>query len=1147
MKTVTTNAVSKVAAIATGLAMAASMLSLAPVANAALSQSNIDAIVALLTSFNVDSATIANVKATLNGQPTTTTTTTTGSPACTFSQSLTVGATGSAVTCLQQALIGAGFSIPAGATGYYGSQTVAAVAAWQKAKNIAPAVGYFGPISRAAFTSEFTGSGSTTTTTTGGTTYTGTGTGLKVSLAPTCASGSTVNCSPSGTVLVQGQGVGLLGAFVFANPTASPINVTSLTFNRIGVSNDTTMSNVYLYNNGTRITDSAGVSSSAFTFSDPTALFTVPAGQTYTVAVRSDIADSSSGQQIGVSLVDAHGSTALDSSVHLPISGGLQTISAANLASVVFNGTTLPAQNSSLTPQADYTVWQNTVSVSTNPVNLASLRLTNLGSIDATNVQNLRLYVDGTMVGSAVPQLGADRTVTFDLSASPVLLSTADHIIKVIANITGGSNRTLQLSVQRSSDAMFVDSQLNQPVTLHTTNSTGNFSAASSDAQTIAAVSANSGVSVSRAAASPTSDVSVGATGVKLASFNMLASGEPVKVSDLYVYAATTTAPSSTWGTSAYLANGKIMVNGVQVGSTKTLGNTNATATDFSLGSSLILPAGTVTVVDIYADTKTTGGVNVRNGDSITVSLAAETSNAQGQSSLISTGVPYGTTSAADVSGNAVPVTSSALTATKYSGYGDQTMLAGTQNARLGSFTLSAGSTEGINVNTIAMSLHTSADVTNLMLKDDATGAQIGSTITTPQDTANNFSVNFTIPASGTKTIDVYGNILSTAAANDSVYATLTTSTTGTGAVTSTSASLSGTQQLQTITVGSGLLTVAVGAGNPANSNVIAGASSVQVSDYNFTSQNSAYTVQKLEIQVPSNAATSTTGVTIQYPDVNGATQTVSGAYSITTAATSTAVFSGLSFYVPQNSSADLKVFVGTPTISNGASSGAAINTTLLTQASEGFQAIDSTGTATTSIGTAEISGYTAGYGTMYVRQSVPTFAGQSVTTTAMPNAGTDLFRFTVSADPAGAVELDQLSFIVSTSTGAVAITNFSLYDAANTSTAVGTAVTADLNGIVKIPVTSSVIQIGAGQTKTFYLRAANYTGTWIGHNSVTVQFASADGTVAANAATGGTLNSGNNYVWSDRSAPSHTTSTKDWTNGYLLKDLTTGVYSFSN
>ena len=71
------------------------------------------------------------------------------SASVTFTRDLTIGATGSEVTALQNFLIGKGHTIPAGATGYFGVQTQAALAAYQAANSIVPAVGYFGPITRA--------------------------------------------------------------------------------------------------------------------------------------------------------------------------------------------------------------------------------------------------------------------------------------------------------------------------------------------------------------------------------------------------------------------------------------------------------------------------------------------------------------------------------------------------------------------------------------------------------------------------------------------------------------------------------------------------------------------------------------------------------------------------------------------------------------------------------------------------------------------------------------------------------------------------------------------------------------------------------------------------------------------------------------
>lgn len=1141
MTTVTKKfAIAKVAAVATGLAMATSMLSLAPMAHAALTSSQVQSILSLLTSFGADSATIANVNASLTGgTPSTTTTTTTSGSSCSFTKDLTIGSTGMEVTCLQQALIAGGFSVPAGATGYFGSQTRSAVAAWQSSKNIAPAVGYFGSISRAAF--NLGGSSGSTTTTTTTTPTAGTGTGLKVSLSPT---------SPNGSVLVQGQGIGLLASFVFANPTATPIDVTGLTFNRTGVSNDSTMTNVYLYNGGTRITDSAGVSASAFSYSDSGGIFTVPAGQTYTVSVRSDIAGSTSGQQIGVSLVSVSSTGTLDASVSLPIMSGYQTISAANLATVNYAASPTPATAVTISPSNDYPLWQDTISVSTNPVNLSSIKFTNLGSADSAYITNLRLYVDGVQVGSAVPVMAADRSVTFDLLANPVALTTQSHIVKVLANIgVGAASRTIQLSVQRSSDGMFVDSQLGQPVT-PTYNST-TFSAATTAVITLNSASV-AGVSVSRNPSSPTQNIAVGATSVKWASFDVLASGENVKVSDLYVFASSTTSGGALDGVGG-LNNGKVMVNGVQVGSTKDLGSLVAAKTDFSLGSSLILPAGVVTTIDIYADAQTTAGVNLANNSTVIVKLAADSSNAQGMASLSSTGVPNGTAGTNDVAGNSITVSSSSLTATKATGYGNQTVIAGTNNAKLGSFTLSAGSTEGVTVNTISITFPNavSSTITNLTLKDSATGVVLGSVVTTPS-TSNSVSVTLNVPVSSTKTVDIYGNILSGANAG-SIIASVGTGTTGSGNSTNTSTSVSSAQALQTISLGNGTLSVTRGASDPVSNNVLAGASSVAVGQFNFAASNSSFTVNDISILIPNGAATSVTNVTVSYKDVNGATKTATQALAVSAAkAYATATFTGLGMYVPTNDSANLDVTVGTPTIASGATSGAAINVTLDAGATSGtFSASNSAGTVSTSVN----SGVNvASNGTFYVRKSLPTFAVINSGNPSIPVTGTPIYRFSVTADAAGAIEWSKLVFNVATSSASASTMLTSVYladsngtnmldNTTSSASTTGTTVTVDLT---QNSTAATYAQIGAGETKTYSLYAT-VAGFVVTGSTLNISLAS-DGSAVANgkAVASGQVGAPNSVIWSDRSAASHTTSTTDWTNGYLLKNFTSNTTSYS-
>lgn len=1104
--TITSKAAAKVAAVATGLAMATSMLSLAPIAHAAsLTDAQVQSILSLLASFGASSATIANVNAALTGGAVTTPPASGGS-SCSFTRDLTVGSTGTDVTCLQESLKAGGY-LSANATGYFGALTKAAVMKWQAAAGVTPAAGYFGAKSRAAF--------SGTPSTGGGTTpppvSVGTGNGLKVMLAAD---------SPNNVALVQGQAIGHIAKFTFANPTSADIKVTNLGFKRIGVSNDSTLANVYLYSGAKRLTDSAGVSNSAFNFNDPTGLFTVPAGGTYSVSVLADIAGSTSGQQVGAQLVSVSSTGTLDSSVSLPVNGATQTVSAATLATVDFNSTTLPSA-STVNPQNDYVVWQNTVTVGTRAVTLKSFQLKNIGSIKSADVVNLRLYVDGVQVGTAQSLNDADNTVTWDLSASPLRLETGGRVVKVLGDIVGGSSLTFQLSLRRGSDAQMVDTDLNQPVLATKGGST--FAAASATQATI-----NSGtVSTVKANTSPSSNVAVNATNVKFATFEMRATGEDVKVDNLNVRA---TASNASRG----LDNGKVFLNGVQVGSTKDL--TDATDVNFTFGSSFILKAGAVAIVDIYADAKSTTGAAYLSEETATVRLSTGDTNGQGQVSLTNVNVPT-----SNVAGNAITISSASASLSKYSGYGNQTIIAGTNNARLGSFTLSTGATEGMNVNTITVTLSSdeSASITDLMLKDNATGAQIGTTKASPS-TSNGFSVNFNMAPSSTKVIDVYGNIkagsnIGTWAAN--VDGTSTGTNTG-GSITFGSSSAS-TGTLQTITVGTGTLTAAVGASNPVNANVIAGSSDVKVGVFTFSAANSAFTVKELKVKIPSGAATSVSSVKLSYKDANGATQTATQSLVPPTSSQShaTATFTGLSFYVPMNDSADVTVSVGTVTVASGAVTGAGISTVL--DFNEGFKATDSAGTDSTSVGSADLnSAASTGYGTKYVKKSIPTLAlatsGYTANTVA---TGVGLYRFTMTADAAGTVEWKKLSFDLATT--AVDLTAVTLYDVTS-----GTAVA--VNSSAASPTATKVViyagdsnsdtvqSIGAGQSKTYELRGT-ITGWGTAGDQITINFSEDTSAVASNSSASLT----DNMIWSDRSATSHTTITSDWTNGYLVKDTT--------
>ena len=136
--------------------------------SAALTSSQVQAIISLLQSFGADATTIANVQSSLTGGTPVTpgTPVPTGSVACsgvTFTRNLTVGSTGSDVKCLQVILNANGYTLaatgagsPGMETSYFGPITLVAVKAFQTAHGWTPA-NQVGPLTRNALNALLSG------------------------------------------------------------------------------------------------------------------------------------------------------------------------------------------------------------------------------------------------------------------------------------------------------------------------------------------------------------------------------------------------------------------------------------------------------------------------------------------------------------------------------------------------------------------------------------------------------------------------------------------------------------------------------------------------------------------------------------------------------------------------------------------------------------------------------------------------------------------------------------------------------------------------------------------------------------------------------------------------------------------------------
>jgi len=1000
----------------------------------------------------------------------------------------------------------------------FGPATKAAVIKFQNkyaASTLAPAgltagTGFFGALSRAKANEMNAGS----TPTNPNPTYP-TGSTLNVTLASNSAAAS---------ALVMGQAIANLASFTFTNTSGAEAKVTKVVLNRTGISADSTLSNVYLFDGATRVSDAATVSLGKIALNNASGLFTVPAGSSKTISVRSDIANNTSGQLVGVALASVE-STATVSGM-FPISGANHSVASATMGTVTLSY--LGPDGANENPGSEVRVFEASAIVSQNAARLEALTFENRGTSSDGDITNLRLYVDGAVVGSPVAQF-TNELATFDLSANPVRLETGTRIIKVMGDIVKGSSETYDIQLRRAADVRFVDVEFNQPILATSFPVSGT-------ANTIASGS----LSVVKANTSPSTNVTVGSTNSLWSSFDFRAAGEDIKIEAAQITVG------STGGIEGGMDNVKVFVNGSQVGSTKDVAE--STATEFTFGSSFIAKAGVITKVDIYGDAKTTTGTDFTSGSIVTAGIAITGSDTEGLSS------GDAVTTISIVNGTQRTMASSSLSASK-SAYANETMIAGTNNARIGSFVLSAGSTEGINVNTIVVNLsaNNAASLTDLLLKDTS-GNQIGSIKSSPS-TSNSFSVNLAIPASGSKTIDVYGNIKS--GSNDgSVVATLDYTTGGTGAVTANTARLgtsdSSNLALQTITVGSGTLTVTVDSNTPNDSIVIAGTSeAVKVGSFNFLAKYSAYTVQELVVKIPVNAASSVGSVTLK----TGSTVIRGGnaLISVDGMSYATSTFTGLSFEVPQSSGIDgkvLDVYVTVPALQDTVSTGKNISVLL---ADYGFKAINAAGTTDEDLAAADLnSAASTGKGTLTVRKSVPALSKVDVGSTLGGGTQT-IAKVKISADAAGKVGWRKIVFAVTKSSGLTlgATTTLAIKDSAGQAVAGTFATTTgsllggldSLSGLTTgnlIFVADEEEIITEGSSETYSL-IASVGGFVSGKNYVQVKIddtSTSSATAAFATIHGAVGDATESFVWSDRSALDHSAITTDWANDYKIKGL---------
>ena len=682
--------------------------------------------------------------------------------ACTFTQNLYLGVSNAQVKCLQQYLNAAGYPVAlsgAGSVGnetnYYGSLTKAAVAKWQAANNVSPAVGYFGAISRAKYSAV---AGGAVVVTPPGVTPPAVAGGLSVGLSAT---------TPAARTIVAGAANMAFGRFTFTAGSGN-VTVNTLKFTRSGISADAELGSGYLYDadTGDYLAQYSGLGSGVLSFTNASGLFTVNAGQTKNIDLRVDVSSSASNNHTmawGLNAATDVTSNATSVSGSFPMATNAMTfVTVSDPAIATLTATAVTTGNSVNAGTMGYLAGSFTLKAANSAVLLDRIVLIQNGSlISATDVSNIKLVTTGgQQIGSVLPNLNSDGKGTFAMSPAYEIPAGVTIQVNVYADVVAGVNRTLKFNVLNLRDIQARDKTYNVGV-----------NPSASVAMTSSTVEAGT-LTITLDPSSPTGNLAPGQTNVVVTKFKVTAYGEQIKV--LFVPFKLVGTAAVTWTAevdNVYLVDDA----GNQIGTTittpcatdasaacdsgstaDTWSNTGTTAATFGTSSSnlnYLMPANTTRVWSLKLDILS-GGV----ATDLTGSLVAGTDNYQGQISLVSTG---DTTA---VSGNTLTVQSNPFQAKLNSALGVGNLVKGQSAARIGSFVLSASSAEGINVSTITFTSSTTFPVANLMTKIN--GVQFGDvkgSVAASTDYTFSGSSPAAISAGGNTTVDVYADVLSTA------------------------------------------------------------------------------------------------------------------------------------------------------------------------------------------------------------------------------------------------------------------------------------------------------------------------------------------------------------------------------------------------
>ncbi len=1125
----------------------------------ALTEAQIQSILSLLSSFGSDQGVIDNVNASLRGQATSGTGST-GTTACSFSASLTMGSKGADVTCLQDYLTGTGhFTFSGGSTGYFGSVTKSAVAAWQAANGVAPAVGYFGPISMAKYTAV---AGTTTggDTSGGTTTPAPTGTGLSVS----------AGVQPAASLAPESAARVPFTNFTVTAGSDGAVTMNSVVVERTGLAANAAFAGVVLLDSNGVMLGTAKTLNSNDQATVGEAV-TIPAGTSQTFTVAGNMAAVNTlraGQVASLSIVSVNTTATVSGS--LPITGASHTINstltigAATMAVSSFDPNS--AQSKEIGTTGVRVAGVQVTAGSAEDIRIRNIRWNQTGSAGTTDITNIVTVVDGTSYPTTISSDGNYYTSNFGSGIVVTKGNNVDVYVKV--DIASGSSRTVIMDIAKATDIYVTGETFGYGITAtQSQDGTVGLTTASEfttgspffDNATMT-ISAGSVTTIQKSASVAAQNIAVNVSNQPLGGFETDIKGEAINIAGM-----TFTVATSSVSTGGLLTNVTIVdQNGSVVAGP--IDSTGYAPQTLAFTDSITIPTGKMvyTLKGKIGANATNGGTYIATTDPSST-WTTPVGDVTGDAITIATG---------SFSLNTMTVKAAALDIAISSTPVAQNITAGAQDFTFANVQLDATqSGEDVRFSSLKLAMTFSGmavtDVTACQLFDGSTALNTGSNVVTPSgssDADQTFTLDQTLTISkGTvKSLAVKCDLASGLSDGDYVawginLASSNPTVTGVTSSSSVSENISDATgpQMTVATVG---VVASKDSASPSYVIGAAGSTGVNAGVIKFRASNEAVTLQRVGLVLTSGAAADLVQVSLWDGSTKVGTAIFVGSNTNATSTLTTPVT------LPKDVDKTLTVKVDLASIgsSQPGTQGKLIKVDINTDGTNTQGVGQESGTTVTVSGSTLVDG-------VRMMKSYPTFAKLSVPSTTLVTSTMDLYRFSVTANSAGSVGIYRFTVNIATSstpsgTSSTTVKQLKVYaytDSGFSSTVSGFSTAGQLNStaaglvdgdnIILMGGTSgsqAYLQIPAGATYYFKVvgdvaltggpTAGSITTSLLGDANYPLNgtsFLMAD----AASSTAFTDGNGDNFIWSPNATTTSNVEHEDWTNGYFVSGLPSG------